>query len=512
MLSSTKGLSDTIDYAFENDYRMIIVDLATLYFDQVKLFSTNINRLNVNGDELIKIDDTVLFDSPEKYKDKYIWNILEKLSIVFYYHKPLRILGLVLSDYLILNLHSIVNKNMIIQNIKHYISPLEQLFVIKSLSSTNNMNIKDINIMYFGLNNASKGWSPPMMENPKSEKHKYYNPLNPSIIKTKNGYMANIRYVNYNQENATRWHIHDQDGKVRTKNVIFTFNKDMDILSSHELIDDSWISKSALPSCHVLGMEDVILFEHTDNNIYFITNVIAAPPYRPTQRLGKLPELSDDGNYHIKDMITLKGPRGFESIEKNWTYCDIQHISNNSNIVNSDNIINFIYYNDPMAIVSCNLENRLGNTIEVGEILCGENKNINLFRNINAPHTHLTHHTRHTHHTAPEDDTQNKYDFTRFRGSGSPVYIEEYGYVSVVHEVIFASEGRIYTHRFVLYDDSYRIKSVSYPWVFEHIGIEFCRSICLDHSSKFMILCVGIEDTEAKIYKISIDNIIKNII
>lgn len=515
MLSSTEELSNIIDYAYSKDHRNIIMDIVTLYLNKVNFFHKNIDEIKEN--ELVRINENIIFENGN-YDKKYIWNILEKLSIIIYYHQPLRFLGLAISDYLILHISSKANKTMITSNICFYIQKPNNMKLLKTIASADKMNIDDIHQMYFRNNkNIDNLWTPPVLQFPVEEKYKYYNPLNPSILKTKDGYMINIRYVNYHQENATHWHVHDKDGKVRTENIIFHCDKEMNMLSAHKIIDDSWISNpdNDTSSCYVLGMEDIILFRHSvdhsdtdDGQIYFITNVIAAPPYRSTQRLGILPPLSDDGNYHITDMITLKGPGGFDRIEKNWMYCpDLKNIINNNNNNISDKTIGFIYYHEPMSVVTCKLdtmdENRNRNKnknhiIETEYILCGNSDNINMFSE---------------HNNNNNNSKDNRYDFGRFRGSGSPVKIGDV-YISVVHEVIFkgGNRGRIYTHRFVLYNKSFQVEGVSHPWIFDHVGIEFCRSIALNHSNDNLMLCVGIEDIEARVYGMSIDAIMGMII
>jgi hypothetical protein len=99
------------------------------------------------------------------------------------------------------------------------------------------------------------------------------------------------------------------------------------------------------------------------------------------------------------------------------------------------------------------------------------------------------------------------HDFSRFRGSAAPVPLDG-GYLMLVHEVVQLPDySRNYLHRFVYLDQDFRVEKTSKPFTFFHTGIEFCTSMTMDHEGKHMILAVGIEDREAVLCFIDLEEI-----
>ena len=62
---------------------------------------------------------------------------------------------------------------------------------------------------------------------------------------------------------------------------------------------------------------------------------------------------------------------------------------------------------------------------------------------------------------------------------------------------------------------NYKIEYLSLPFYFDHIGIEFCRSLSKSHNKKNLLFGIGIEDKEAWICEIDKKyikyNMLKNI-
>ena len=71
-------------------------------------------------------------------------------------------------------------------------------------------------------------------------------------------------------------------------------------------------------------------------------------------------------------------------------------------------------------------------------------------------------------------DKEPKYDFSRIRGSSSPIVIGGDFFI-LVHEVIF--NPRKYYHRFLRYGQNWELKGISQPFYFRRLGIEF--SLCI---------------------------------
>lgn len=64
----------------------------------------------------------------------------------------------------------------------------------------------------------------------------------------------------------------------------------------------------------------------------------------------------------------------------------------------------------------------------------------------------------------------------RLRGGSQGVRVDG-GWLFLVHDVAFPGSGRIYIHRFVLLDDERRLVSMTEPFYFERLGIEFCAGL-----------------------------------
>jgi FkbM family methyltransferase len=70
------------------------------------------------------------------------------------------------------------------------------------------------------------------------------------------------------------------------------------------------------------------------------------------------------------------------------------------------------------------------------------------------------------------------YGHGRLRGGSQAVRVDE-GWLFVVHDVAFPGSGRMYLHRFVLIDDKLELVSMTDPFYFEKLGIEFCAGLAL---------------------------------
>lgn len=410
----------------------------------MKIFDKLCIDYNISLDKKIYIDDM-----------EYFLLILEKISIIAFYIDGYKDIGYRASEYLLFNKFPNINKNMVHSNLIFYINKLE--------------NTKYINIDSEKI----------LLDNPNNN-YIYYAPLNPSILKTNDGYIINLRYSNFYSIEGKSWHSMETDNIVRTKNYILHCDKDFNILSSNEIIDKSWKyydNNKNNNSGNILGFEDCILI-NKNNEIYFsCTTLDTIPIGTPKQTLCKLSELSEnntllegcifDAKYEITDVMIMNGINDFDRAEKNWMY-----------INDYDDNFKFIHSYDPITI------------IEVENIKNKEICKVNIISEI-------------------ETDL----DFSRFRGSGYPIKYSNETFLSVIHEVIFRTgdNRRYYVHRFILYDNNYKIIKISKSFYFDHLGIEFCRGISESHNLNEIILTVGIEDKEARIYTID-THIISNLL
>ncbi len=412
----------------------------------------------------INLLENTSFTIKKKNGSKNIYYMLEKLTIMCYYVDKYKDLGHILSDVLTLNEIN-TNQYNINMNKKYYVKKIESKGYVDIYEKMGGKNI-------------------PVLKKPKGNE-KYYKPCNPSIIKTDEGYICNCRFVNYTQKYAVHFEYLESDSMIRTKNVILIMDKEFNVKSSHKMIDDSW-RKNCEIKHKVLGLEDCILFKHK-NYIWFSCTTLDTEPYgTPKQNICKLSKLSDDGNYHVTDITVMESSYGEKQMEKNW-----MPISCDGEIFDDDKIY-FIYKHKHNVVFTEYNENNAC-TIKVDK----DSKTISITARIRISDLF-------------KNNNKKYINYESFRGSGGPVkikYNDIDGYMSIIHEVIFTNNKRLYMHRFVYYDHIFSIKYITPLFYFDHLGIEFCRSMSLSHNENEIIVTVGIEDGEARIYCIDLDTI-----
>ena len=87
----------------------------------------------------------------------------------------------------------------------------------------------------------------------------------------------------------------------------------------------------------------------------------------------------------------------------------------------------------------------------------------------------------------------------QFRG-GSQAVAFEGGWLSLIHEVRHRDAGgrdRIYIHRFIHLDTDGVMRSISLPFYFETVGVEFAAGLAWHPDGKRLIISYGTGDREA---------------
>lgn len=229
---------------------------------------------------------------------------------VHVYYSDLRNLGLLISEFVILNYDKYqlketirtkynISRNTICNNEHYYI---------------NKLNFLD----FFNIEIDN-----PLLEYSIGD-DLYYLSLNPSIIKTDYGYLVNVRFVNYKQRGVIKWNYMEIYGKVKTKNFLIKYNINFEILDCKEIIysdpDRSY------------EIEDIILFEHNGNLLFSCSKWNNNPCRRILQRLCKL--IENDEHYTLEYIKTLKRLNEFKKHHKNWIYIPY----------NNDEDVHFLYY------------------------------------------------------------------------------------------------------------------------------------------------------------------------
>jgi tetratricopeptide (TPR) repeat protein len=285
-----------------------------------------------------------------------------------------------------------------------------------------------------------------------TDDEKYY-PMNPSICKTAEGYKLIGRTVNYTQTGAKYFHTNDPSGIFRTKNFLILYDRQFNRLSQQEIIED--LPRDRRSSYIVEGLEDCRIIEMGQSTWFTCSTFDTNPTGAIQITLCEMGNSPANCPIKVESFLPLVGPDPNRH-EKNWLP------------LIKDGELHLIYSSDPFTIYKPDLE-----TGECAAVL----------------------------QYTPE------HDFSRSRGSAAPIPFDG-GYLMLVHEVVQHPDyTRTYLHRFVYLDANFLIKEVSKPFVFNHLGIEYCLSMTIDWEEKQLILPIGIEDREAYLMFVDLEEV-----
>ncbi len=277
-----------------------------------------------------------------------------------------------------------------------------------------------------------------------------YSPGNTTICRTDDGYLVVVRLVNYLQQGAVMYTVHDPAGRIDSKNAHLLLNSSFEILSSLE-IDDRLLEQvqpDYASGHYVQGIEDLRITLWGDAWWFTASTTLFDPDGRPRVVLGQL-DLSASTVEHLVP-LDFVGRRMFE---KNWLP-----------FVHEDRLL-LLYSCDPTIILEPDLETGL----------CRE-----IYRDV------------------PE------MCFDRYRGSAPPIPFGA-GYLFTIHEVTYIEGKRVYLHRFVEMDQSFRIRRASRLFSVWHLGVEYNCGICLSHSNEDLLLTFSFEDRQSWIVCVPLD-------
>jgi hypothetical protein len=285
----------------------------------------------------------------------------------------------------------------------------------------------------------------------------YYNPLNPSIIKSKdsNKYIMNIRSVNYKfDENFKYITYYLYDNLCNTINYIVYLDENFNILEYKELEYEKMQYSGNFD-----GWEDIRLFYY-NNKIHCSATTLQATENRKQTII--LSDISNNLPYHI----TLNN-YGSGKIQKNWTP-----------IVNpKNNKLYFIYSFFPLIV------------LEYDENI----KNVKI-NQVSKPK-----------------------QFNKWRGGTPAISLHELGYENLYLCVIHESEFPNYKHKFVILKEKkekkekniiFTIYNESQFFYFIDGIVEFCSGIVLSHDKQNFILTFGKLDREVFITNINKSHIL----
>lgn len=286
-----------------------------------------------------------------------------------------------------------------------------------------------------------------------------FNPMNPTIKKTDEGYDMICRTVNYIQIGAKHFQsldFTDPTNKIITRNFLLKLDPGFNLLSQQEIIEDLSREHRSFMNCE--GLEDCRMFHFQDSVWFTCTTLDTSICSKPQISLCKLADETTSDTIHVEQLIALMGPNPCRC-EKNW----LPFVK--------DDQFHVIYSYEPLVIYKPNVEKGF-HDIGHSEVL-----------------------VRHS----------SKYDFSRFSGSAPPIEFDD-GYLILVHEIAYEDQ-RIYMERFVYLDRDLNIKKASKPFIFLHKGIEYCCGIAIDHEEKNLVMSIGIEDREAYLCTVDLNTV-----
>ncbi len=309
------------------------------------------------------------------------------------------------------------------------------------------------NLLYYMENLKNTRFQPIEIDLPRIHEgsEARYNPMNPSIQRTQDGYDVICRAVNYTQKGAKQFDTVDPSGVFRTKNFLVRYDKNFKLLSQREIIED--LPRERIRAFNIEGLEDCRIFSYGNDICFTCTTVDTNPVGIHEISLCKLTNEDDGEVVEVDSLTPLLGPDRYRC-EKNW----LPFVK--------DGAIHAVYSYDPFIIYRVDPST-------------GECETVVKY----TP----------------------AYDFSGFRGSAGPIEFDG-GYLILVHDVVLLEDqSRCYTHQFLFLDKEFSPKKISKSFTFQHQGVEYSTSMTLDHANENLILAVGIEDREAHLCFIDLE-------
>jgi len=267
-----------------------------------------------------------------------------------------------------------------------------------------------------------------------------WNASNPSIYFDGDRTRCIVRTVNYKLVNGSYvtppgdmvrdegpwkgWQI------IRTRNFLLDLDADFKTTRSVEIVDKTGDERTGYP---IHGFEDARLFAWKGS--WWATATVCDFTEDGRREIALL-QLDDDGA--VVRAQALRGPWSPHA-QKNWMP-----------LVDGDQA-KFIY--------ATSLDGDVGSTV-IFDLVEAEDREARPC------------------YVIPPPPTGADYGHGRLRGGSQAARVEG-GWIFVVHDVAFPGSGRMYLHRFVFIDDQCQLVSMTDPFYFEKLGIEFCAGLAL---------------------------------
>jgi tetratricopeptide (TPR) repeat protein len=256
-----------------------------------------------------------------------------------------------------------------------------------------------------------------------------FNSSSSCLIKSKDGYIMNMRYVNY--------YITSSGSYLNCDKNITTYNKYLE-LNKFLSVTNEKMFESKYDGRRYIGIEDVRIFNDVEtNDLLFI-----GTGYHINQQIG-IVSGKYDINKNALEYNEIKSSFSNNSCEKNWIYVDYKNSSH------------IIYKWHPLQICKINPENNLLDLIESKEMPL------------------IFSHAR-------GSTCSYKYTKTRVLNDDQiSLNVEESELWFVLHLVSY-EEPRHYYHMFAVFDTSLNLLRYSAPFKFDGEPIEYCLSLVVE--------------------------------
>jgi len=281
--------------------------------------------------------------------------------------------------------------------------------------------------------------------------------MNPSVVCTPSGrLLTTIRHVNYTISPDGSYVMNPGDSAIKTRNYLWELDPETFAPIGTTEIEPPLDWPSILYP-HVLGFEDIRLFTTDDHHLRFIATVRdidpngICTPVIGTIGIRATGDVSVPFKYRMTDCRVLK--RSWQpGHEKNWMPVDQGQ--------------RLIYSCDPTIVLT---------------------------------------------HEAELDCTEESPGaFDNWRGSSQLIPFIDGGWLAIIHEVdqMPGAGERSYQHRFVFFNQDFRITRWSRRFYLQRRGIEFVAGLCWHPTSGNLIISWGANrDSEAWVGTISADDV-----
>jgi len=304
-----------------------------------------------------------------------------------------------------------------------------------------------------------------------------WQPSNPSIyvhdgklrcvVRTVNYKIVNGRYVTPPQD------IVIEEGKykgwqvIRTRNFLLDLDSDLKTVRTVEMIDKTDAQRTSYP---IKGFEDARLFFWKGK--WRATSTVCDFTEDGRREIALL-TIDDEGA--VISVEPLRGPWS-EHVQKNWMP-----------VIDGDRA-KFIY--------ATSLTGDVGSTTIFDLVEADDPDAAKLAWHVAG---------RYAIGCAPETT----FGTGRLRGGSQAVRVDG-GWIVLVHDVAFPGAGnRMYLHRFVMFDENLQLVSMSDPFYFEKLGIEFCAG--LTKVGDNLVASYAVNDGSARLGIFDLSNVRKRL-